>query len=225
MKEFIKSYHLFLSQRWLRWIIYLVYPALLLAGFVGLDFKLTTNPPADADIDRLYWLIIYNLCDIALTLEFCMDYLILGGIAAKYTNKLEYLKTSVKGMTYLKKALITDALRRLLSLSIVIGIPCALSAPYYNWVNGIGIVLLMFFFIELGLLIIRHFISFTANWLAVSIFFLFIPACTVLIRHAPTRTGILLPLIPGIITAILGRWLIIRKARKSYYDSGNEKSN
>lgn len=224
MKQFIKSYHLFLSQRWLRFVMYLIYPVLLFAAFAFLNAMVSANHTPGKDWEIASRFILYQLCEAVLCIELFADHLIFGGISSKDTNKLEYLKTSVNGMGTLKRALITDALRRLISISLIIGCFTMLITSHYGSVDTMGIILVIFSFVEIGLLIARHFSTLSACWVVFSILLLVIPTCVILIIHTSDRWKIL-PLITAIAVSVLGRRLILSKARNSYYDNKNEKSN
>ena len=224
MKQYIKSYHLFLSQHLLRWVMYLVYPIVFVGSFWWLSNKITTAPAPGADLKRLFSLLIWALGNLIVSLEIFVDSAIFGGIASKDTNKLEYLKTSVKGIPCLKKALLFDIIRRLGSLTLIVGICCHLSQPYYSWADAISITLTFFTLIQLGLLVTRRFSTILVAFITASAIYVFLPAVTVLVRLAPVLPKILLPVLTGFTAAALGRWLILSKARNSYYDTRNEKS-
>lgn len=223
MKQYIRSYHLFLSQRLLRWFVYLLYPTLFLGCFGWLSFQIATDSSPNIDVKFLFSLLLFMLGELIIAVEIFADYSIFGGIAEKNTNKLEYLKTSSKGMTCLKKALVTDALRRLISMSIIMGGCCLFGCPYTT--TDVSATILVFFSLtETGLIITRHFPTLAITLSVISIISILIPASIGLIQLTPPTLKLFLPVLTGATAAALGRWLILRKARNSYYDNRNEKS-
>lgn len=224
MKQYVKSYHLFLSQRWLRWGIYIIYPLLLSGSFGWLGSKISADPSPATDPKSLYTLLFFVLGNTLILVELFSDTFIFGGIADKNTNKLEYLKTSTKGMPCLRKALVTDAARRLISLGIIVGC-CSLSAhPFYDLADASAILLMLFSFIETGLIITRHFPTLSVTFIVISVISFLMPASLSWIQLASPQLKLLLPTLTGITATVLGRWLILKKARNSYYDNRNEKS-
>ena len=226
MKQYIKSYHLFLTRWWFRGIIYLVYPTLLLllAGYFGskvADFTYWSN---EENYKHFTLLLLHTLWDLTVSVEIFGDYFIMGGIAAKDTNKLEYLKTSIKGIPVLTKALTADGIRRLLSIAIIAGIGSPFCRPDLNVVSGIAISLTIFCFTEAGLIVTRHFPSMLVNCITASVIMTFMTACINLLLKTPVMVQIMLPLLLAIIISFLGRWLILKKARNSYYDNRPENS-
>lgn len=218
--QYIRSYHLFLSRHWLRWGLYLVYPLLYLGGYIFLRNQILSMPPATEEgLEHLFSLLIWALGNLIITLEIFADYLIFGGISAKDTNKLDYLKTSPRGMSCLQKALLSDGVRRLLSMFFIVGGSCLLSKPFYSPADIIALTFAFFSFVELGLMITRRYPMIGVSIITISVIYTFLPASTVLIKHAPTVLKLFLPLCIGIGAAIIARRSILKKARNSYYDN------
>lgn len=223
--QYIKSYHLFLSRRWLRISIYFIYPALYLEGYLFLCNQILSMPPAsEEDLEHLFSLLIWALGNLLVTLEFFADSLIFGGISAKDTNKLEYLKTSPRGIACLQKALLTDGIRRFLSLLLIVGVCCLLSNQFYSPLDALALTFTFFTFIELGFLITRRFTGIAVSLITVSVIYTLLPASTVLIKHAPLALKLLIPLFMGVSAAVIERWIILQKARNSYYDNRNDEN-
>lgn len=146
MIEWIKSYHVFLPGRWGKWMIYIIVPAV----FLGIEYLFYS-------ISMYAQIGIILISALIISLEMYMDYFIFGGIASKDTNKLEYLKTSIRGMEILKKSLIGDAVRRFLSISLIVYGLKYTSEVTYSGVQAMTLVLCYFVLSELLLFITRHF--------------------------------------------------------------------
>lgn len=220
--NYLKSYHVFLSQKWLRFLLYLVFPSLLLlfAGFLGKNLLY-----ADREANKaLFSAFLCVLCDSLAGIEIFADLLIFGGIAARDTNKLEYLKTSSRGMPLLKKALITDGIRRFLSIALIAGVGSRLFIPSYSLLDSLTVVTTICFYTELGLIITRHFPNKMVLTISLSMITALMPPTIVLLQKARGGAGLLFSSLSAIIVLFLGRWLILKKARNSYYDYGTETS-
>lgn len=225
MKQYIKSYHLFLTRWWFRCIIYFVYPALLLllADYLGnIVTGFTWISYEKAQSNRLLFLEL--LCSFIVSVEIFCDYFIFGGIATKETNKLEYLKTSVKGIPLLTKALITDGMRHLLSIAIIIGFGSLLLATALSPIDCILVIVYVFSLVEAGLIITRQFSTLLIQYITLTVITFILPASITLLLQMPIAFRIMLPLLLAIVISFLGRWLILKKARNSYYDNRPENS-
>ncbi|MCM1025064.1 MAG: hypothetical protein NC432_01430 [Roseburia sp.] len=118
----IKSYWVFTSL-WYRLILYLAVP-LAMAGVVW-AYGWATG--------------IYSLLPVILLLilvEVLADHWFLGGIQEKGAEKLDYLKTSPRGMEVMKSALILDLARRFLETLAILVICCLLCG--YMMTGGTG---------------------------------------------------------------------------------------
>lgn len=215
MREWIKSYHVFLSGRWMKRIVYLLFPSV----FFGIGYVFGKGVLSG------YFAVII-LSSMIISVEVCMDYFIFGGIAARDTNKLEYLKTSEKGMLLLKKSLIGDAVRRILSISVIV---YGLKYLYgYEFTNGQLLTLVLCYFVlsEAALIMTRHFTSLLIVASSAMIVSLAAPWLTAWLLSKTMNTflaGIILVILAvGVATG--SRIMIMRKARESYYDERDEKS-
>ena len=209
MREWIKSYHIFLPGRWGKWVVYIILPAF----FFGIGYLFGKGV-----VNGYLVMVIFS--GLIIALELCMDYFVFGGIAAKDTNKLEYLKTSVKGIEVLRKSLIGDGIRRFFSINLIV---YGLKYLYgYRFSSGQLFTLALGYFVlsEAALIITRHFSSLLlVSVIAVTISLL-APWGTAWLL-SKTMNTLLAGIILGILavgTATRGRILIMRKARGSYYD-------
>jgi hypothetical protein len=212
MREIIKSYQVFLPYAWERLLVYLVYPVLIVV-FLGLLANGGDSPRVCMVLCA--WLVVMT--------ELYLDILVFGGIGAKDTNKLEYIKTSAKGMQVMKKSLVGDVVRRLFSVSLIMGLVSRIAVSVsYEEVLSAGNVLFSIaatlFLIELGLLAVRL-LSSVAIIMAVNmtLSMLSMALVSVVVANDYSVMGVLCVLLA--VSAMVGqRALIMRRARKSYYD-------
>ena len=206
MNKYIKSYHLFVSSHMERFGIYVAYPILLIIGNVLIAHFFSN----------------YIICLIASMLLTCAvelfcDHSFFGGITSRDTNKLDYIKTSHKGMDILLFGIITDAVRRFITVSLIITISLHNQVSATTLFTGVFATL---FLTELGLIICRFCITiqfafvissllqFPIIWLAILI------AAQLLPLWAPFVLALL-----WLVFTFLGRYIIMRTARRSYYDT------
>lgn len=114
MRKAIRCYHMFLpgNSVWLKIVLYLGYPLLLLGAVLGNQLILRGWIPA--------YLCIFLVTGMVLVAEIVSDFFIYGGITSKDTGRLEYLKTSTKVKAVLTKSLIVDAARRFFSIGCIL---------------------------------------------------------------------------------------------------------
>ena len=206
MKELIKCYHVFIPRTWEKLLLYLIYPVVLIC--VGRKLE---------GILSLFGIIF--TCEWIVLIELLLDSLIFGGISSKDTNKLEYLKTSVKGMTVLRKSIFADAVRRALAVTMILAAVYAKNSADLPFVRLVMCVLTSFFLTELALVMTRYFSSMV---------FLMVIVSVVEIINLAVLAAIFSWEIPAwgtgpaatlcILAAVAGRTIIMRNARKSYYD-------
>ena len=217
MKEYKKCYQVFLSQKWLRLILYRVYPILPILLSIWI---LSRGPLHNI-------LLLFFFSSIILEVEIFLDYFAFGGIASKETNRLEYLKTSVRGMPTLQKALVFDGLRRLGCITIIMLCGYLAFAESFAITRLLGVILTPFMYVEAGLWVSRHFTTLTAAILVTCVISLIQPA-TIALCFLPGPWGLIIDivlLLTSGFVAIASRIYIMKKARNSYYDEPIDKSN
>ncbi len=108
MKQKIKSYLVFTSVLY-KILMLLVLPVLLLGiqVFASVVFQGTVIPLSIL---------------VLIFAEIFGDTFVLGGIQEKNSEKMDYLKTSPRGMKVMKSVLIMDLLRRFLSCVVIFGL-------------------------------------------------------------------------------------------------------
>ena len=216
MKNCIKSYHVFLSSRLFQVLMYVLYLPFMMfwtLGFVGASlgfgFGISTGYQVAADllfVGEVFW-----------------GYWIFGGVAARDTNKLEYLKTSIKGLPTLKTAMIVDTIRRVIWVTAIQWVPLfiAMEKPDESiWLANAMVLL----FAELGCLLERKSSSMAmflvvvtgGSTLLVSLFGL-----TMMIAYQ--IWPIVLCYVLAVVVMVLNIKMVMKKARDSFYDDRNKK--
>lgn len=108
MKKYLQGYHAFLPGKYMQWILYLAYPAAMLALFFGGRLLM----------DSMAMMIVMPIALLAV--ECMIDMFVFGGFGAKgNTGRMEYIMASVKGRGMVNRALAVDWVRRLLYLFIM----------------------------------------------------------------------------------------------------------
>ena len=219
MNEYIRGYHMFLPRAWVKWCVYLLYPLLVSGGLYALYHKL-----------GFYYFICVGFAGCAIVgVELMLDGQVFAGIASKRNCYLEYLKTSVKGMPVLKKALITDAVRRFCSIAVI------LFSLYPMVVNqgkeqGGRVILAMtayvFFMdllVEAGVLILRFFSNVNLILAAIYVIGMLAFMAGICIQYPVRIWQMLLVAAGAIAVGIAGRKWILKRVRDSFYDNRMEK--
>lgn len=208
MKRLLKCYHIFLPKIWGKPFLYLVYPLLLILLMV----KIAGNHTFAS-----YGVAIG--CALAMFAEILVDMVVLGGVASKDTNKLEYLKTSVRGMDVLRNCIVIDGIRRALSLIFIVGVSYVIGGIDLTVMQLAVSVACTLMLMELGLVITRNFPSMTVVMLTASIGE-WIAVALIMLICSKAITGFILfsAMLIYLCVCILERIMIMKKARGSYYD-------
>lgn len=216
MRNCIKSYHVFLSSRLFQIMLYALYLPIMMfmvlvllcasLGFgygIGMGYQLSVNLLFAGEAFWGYW--------------------IFGGVAAKDTNKLEYLKTSVKGMPVLKTAIIVDTIRRVIWVTAIQWIPLfiAMEKPDESiWLANAMVLL----FAELGCLLERKSSSVTMLLVVIMVgTTILAPLLSVTMMIAHQIWPIVLCYVLAVVVMVLNSKMVMKKARDSFYDDRNEK--
>lgn len=215
MKEAIRSYHIFLPRKWLKWCIYILYPVFVVGSLYVLYHYLQFFP-------------IVCVClgsGMIVVMEMLLDTYMFLGIGAKNTNRLEYLKTSAKGMLLLKKSLVVDGVRRFSStLLILIGVYLVMymdggigdAVPLLKYVLCAEIV---FALMELGFIVTRRTTNVWVNLIAVYILAGIANTVSILVIQREIQAWMLVAVLAaGLSLAVVGRRQIGKRAEESYYD-------
>ena len=218
MKNSIKSYHVFLSSRLLQVLLYVLYlPVMMFAVLVMLCASLEF----EMGIGMGYVL----TANILFTGEVVWGYLIFGGIAGKDTNKLEYLKTSKKGLPTLKTAVIVDAIRRVIWITAIQWVPLFITMEKPDtsiWMANAMVIL----FAELGCLFVRKSSSMSLSMLVIiggTTLLAPLVALGIMIDHLVWP--IILCYVLAVVVIVLNTKMVMKKARDSFYDDRNQKKS
>ena len=147
MREYLKSYRVFIFDRWITVTLFLLYP-LIAIGFCKLLVRYSD----------LYGFIhqIVAVC-IMIFAELVLDVFVFGGILRKNTGKLEYLKLSYKGMDIFKRSLWADKFRRLITTVFILGIAYIICHENMNPGQLVSSIFATGVVLELSLLVSRRF--------------------------------------------------------------------
>lgn len=214
MKEAVKGYHIFLSKSWLKWAIYIPYPIVLIGMVYILNRYLTF----------FQYICIGMVCGMIVAVEIMVDTYVLMGIASKNTNRLEYLKTSTKGLSLLKKVLAMDAVRRFLSITVILAGAYLVIGTDPTGTSNVTpaqcfiCIVITDLLVELAFLLTRLFLNVWINLLTVYILWgiAFLEGFIILYKISLLPILLVMVLCAGVIAA--GRTLILKRAGESYYD-------
>ena len=218
MKQYIRSYRMFLpgNYLWVKLLLYIIYPVITI--WITRHFL-----PSGA-------LACLVIAPIIMTIEIMFDYFFFGGIASKDTSRLEYLKTSCKGMQYLKKGLIMDAVRRLGSMAVIeLGIYFMIGEKTRKE-DGVSILQALFFLfsafliVELALCITR---IFTDIWVSVLVYclagMLWMGIIMEIQWYAFMEIAKVFLILALVVAGVSVVWfnirMIMKRAERSYYDA------
>lgn len=161
MKSYIESYHMFFPDKKFKLLLYLVYP---LAVWTGLFIE-------SIFFDESF-VIILTAASLIIIIECMADFFVFAGYARKDIGRNEYLKTSVKYTQLLKRALLSDVIRRFLSTLLIISVTSAVLKIPFNL--AIFIFTSVNFFIAAALFVLRFFDFFSAyNFITIVIVFIY----------------------------------------------------
>lgn len=225
MKKFIQSYHAFLPRGMVKWILYLMYPgAVLLLLFVG------SYLVPEGSFGEVFTVgLMVGLPVLMIAIECLIDMFVFGGLGSKESNqRMEFIKTSVRGKKLVHRALIYDGVRRFLYIAAM-GL-CLYLTNRREWGSALGSMLVWIclclaavtgFFISLALWVIRFIDNRTVQ---VAAFYLAINIPLFSLVYSIGKFDMDLPVIFGIscvgyvITAI-GQILVLKKkVKEGYYD-------
>lgn len=218
MKNYLKSYHVFLSNTLEQVLMYAVYPVVMitLSWLIGTTVRLILMESATPDA-FLGTALIGNL---VLTAEIVIDRLVFGGLLSKDTNKLEYLKTSKRGMEVLKKGVIVDKVRRILMMGACLCVAYSLCHKGGSILQIFSLTMSLAGMIELVLLLTRRSSSmFLLEVLCMAANSLSAGA-SILVFALPKLCS---PFFAAayVTVAVVSHRLIIGKMKRSYVDEGN----
>lgn len=211
MREYVKGYRAFVSDKWIKLLLYLVYP-LCAIGFCRL---------AVAVSDLYGFLHQALMASIMIFAELILDVPTFGGILRKDTGKLDYLKLSHRGMKILEKSLWADKIRRLITTSILLSAVYIICHEGMNPAKLISSIFATGLVLELGLMITRHFDTAGVVGLIAWLVYMVGPLLVAVATVAPEYC--LVGFLVAYVAILFGsNMYIMKKAGRVYYDSESE---
>ncbi len=209
--SYIKCYRVFLCNKWMRRVVYLIYPLITifwsgLIAFIG-------SPDAMIGLIATAVMVIF--------MEVFLDQYVYGGVLCKDSGKLAYLMTSCKGMKVLEKSLKVDKLRRLLSTAVILGVIYRISHGGVDVLQLVGILFAVAAVMELGLLFSRG-CDTQGGPLLVAMVSDLVGGVLVFGATKLPAGCVVLFLILYVAVAMVTNRLVVRKAREQYYDGKME---
>lgn len=206
MKDYIESYHMFFPDKKFRFLLYLVYPlavwALLYIESIFFDGS---------------FILVFTAAEIIIAVECLADFFIFAGYARKVSGRNEYLKTSVKYTQLLKKAVLSDITRRILSTVLIISVTAAVLKVQLKLT--IYLIISVYFFITVALFGLRFFDFFAAyNFITIILVMLYIGFNVfILYKNIFIITSIIL-FILSLLLLLLHTKILFRVVKEEYYD-------
>lgn len=215
MREYIRSYQVFLPlyHPATRALFYLGYPLLL----IGFNLFL-------CEFIGSFNIIYFVLPGELICIELFLDYFIFGGIASKDTNRLEYVKTSQKGMGILKHAFRFDVVRRFISILVVIagytlGGYLSGMTKEVSLYHMICAVLLCNLILMPGIIITRYFTQLWFNILIYNLQIIITVFIQVILFQSEKHILILLAMMLAYLAIVtVGNKMLMKRAKEGYYD-------
>ncbi len=212
MREYVKGYRAFVSDKWIKLLLYLAYP--LCAIGICKCFKMLFS---DVDGFLYQWLV----AGFMIFAELLLDVPTFGGILRKDTGKLDYLKLSHRGMKILEKSLWADKIRRLITTSILLSAVYIICHEGMNPAKLISSIFATGLVLELGLMITRHFDTAGVVGLIAWLVYMVGPLLVVIATVAPAYCLVGFVIV-YVIILIWSNTYIMKKAGRVYYDSESE---
>lgn len=157
--------------------------------------------------------------------EIMLDYWVFGGIAVRNAKQMEYIKTSGKGRSVMRMALIVDMARQFL-VGVVLfafGIAFCLcrggvaSGESSRMAEGIAALLFAYALTVTGITVARHFDGIAANMMIATAAFVLLIAGLFLIA-ANVYVMLAVNLVLAAVSGIFGVWKIMKSVEEGYYD-------
>lgn len=206
MKDYIESYHMFFPNKKFRFLLYLVYPLTVWAVLYIESIFFDGN-----------FILILTAASITIVVECMADFFVFAGYARKENGRNEYLKTSVKYTQLLKIAFLSDVIRRMLSILLII----SLTASVLKIPLRLTIYLLVsvYFFIVAALFVLRFFDVFAVyNFITIIIVMLYIGFnIFIMDKNIFIVMSIFLSIL-SLLLILLHTRILFRVVKEEYYD-------
>ena len=206
MKDYIESYHMFLPDRKFRFLLYMVYP---LAVWVLLY------------IESIFlngsFILVFTAATVIIVVECLADFFVFAGYARKESGRNEYLKTSVKYTQLLKKAILSDKVRRILSTLLIISVTAAVLKVQLRLT--IYLLISAYFFITVALFSLRFFDFFAAyNFITIIVVMLYISFNVFILDKSILTIASIVLIILSLLLILLHIRILFRVVKEEYYD-------
>lgn len=215
MKHKVRSYLVFTSL-WYKIIMFAVLPVVLLGMQVlsAIVFQGTA---------------MHLSVMVLIMVEIMADNWFLGGIQEKGSEKIDYLKTSSRGMEIMKNVLVMDLIRRFCSMGVILGVSWLITRIFGTTYEATKLAgfggLLLAIFLTYTLSVLGIFIARFTSYLWVNLLCGYIGSIAGLVILL-VCTSMLIPMVlPDIVLVVLGvgiSVLIVKiamlKVEGSYYD-------
>ena len=225
MKEYIKSYHLILSTKALRIVMYL-YPVISIF-FAGIMALLFTSVD-DAELIPMALVFGGNLFVSVEVILVCCVWL---GITSKESAAMEYVKTSVKWIPVLKKILLMDMIRRNAGIILCLSLAALLLREAVNPGYAVTTIILTILFTEAGTGVAKRAksLTFSATLLIMLVTEgIFALVAGFLMAFSDTNVPWIFAA-AGVLVIILLTWMnirmIMKRVKDGYYDCRNKKDS
>ncbi len=206
MKDYIESYNMFFPNKKFRFLLYLVYPLTVWAVLYIESIFFDGN-----------FILILTAASITIVVECMADFFVFAGYARKENGRNEYLKTSVKYTQLLKIAFLSDVIRRMLSILLII----SLTASVLKIPLRLTIYLLVsvYFFIVAALFVLRFFDVFAVyNFITIIIVMLYIGFnIFIMDKNIFIVMSIFLSIL-SLLLILLHTRILFRVVKEEYYD-------
>lgn len=210
---------------------YLVFTAIgtriLVFGVIPLGAIAATLYMATVMGDGLTMLEPLILCSIYCGGEIMADLWTFGGILSPKGGLPEYCKTSCRGLSFLTDAIKINAGRQfateLLLLVLLRGILCVSGGEQFLlpefWFMGGYLLLMSFFFLQLGILVSRFFGMLYAQTCVALVSILLMEMLSMIFLSAAGNVIALgTAMVLAIVATVVGVWMVKRKGARGYYD-------
>ena len=215
MVKYYKCYRVFLSGTLMKLLMYLIYPVCAFF-WCSLAYVISDAGFGNATLGLMM------TAGMMIGAELLLDSFVYGGLLAKDSNKLEFLKTSYRGINVLKKSLCVDKLRRLVTLILVFVMICGLWELQISVGRLMSLLFATAMVMELGLLVIRHFSSF--NWVLILTMVAYpIGMAVGFVAMKLEAIFAVLFLLMLVAAYLICSKITLKKAEGSFYDTGVEK--
>ncbi len=216
MGKFVKSYHVFLSSGLMKGLIYFLHP-------LGMMFIQLMLIGISLELEGGLGMAYSHSAGLIFMAELFWEYFLFGGMNARNTNKLEYLKTSEKGLHVLKAGVIAGTIRRGITVALILWLPWWISGEQASVIILIAYVWILLM-AELGNWVVRQITSFLAWVCVASIGTIVLESAMNIAKSFQQYRGLLfLYFAVGILLMVYNVFLVMKKARESYYDIRTEK--